>query len=158
LSTYALVTAKVDGALGRTLRQSDIDCEAITTGTGDTSSATGTQSNEQAQCNLKYGFGPSGNTMIVRGVTMAKFAEYLQPHVQRMITDRTGLKGAFDVELDFYMDPATIGLPPPAGPPIPRDSPSLFEALEQQLGLKLQSQRGPVEVLVIDSAERPSEN
>jgi uncharacterized protein (TIGR03435 family) len=67
------------------------------------------------------------------------------------VVDKTGLKGSFDIELQFTPD--TLGPAPPDA-----CGPSLFTALEEQLGLKLESARGPVEVIVIDSVSKPSEN
>jgi uncharacterized protein (TIGR03435 family) len=77
--------------------------------------------------------------------------------------DRTGLPGNWELELTFSSDPSQLGLPPSVpAPPLPPNAdpngPSLFTALEEQLGLKLQPTRGPVEVYVIDRVERPTEN
>jgi len=76
------------------------------------------------------------------------------------VVDRTELVGSFDFELTF--DPSSSARAPTetqAGP-TPRDdtAPSIVTALQEQLGLKLESTRGPVDVLVVDSAEPPSEN
>jgi len=70
------------------------------------------------------------------------------------VVDRTGLTGTFDVDLTFVPEP------PPGFPRMPasQDGVSLFTALREQLGLKLEPDRGPVEVLVIDGAEHPTEN
>jgi uncharacterized protein (TIGR03435 family) len=73
------------------------------------------------------------------------------------VTDRTGLAGAFDVDLQFNTE-GLAGLAPP-GPDRPAptdDKPSIFTAVQEQLGLKLNSTRGAVDVLVIDYAEHPS--
>jgi uncharacterized protein (TIGR03435 family) len=67
------------------------------------------------------------------------------------VVDKTDLKGSFDIELRFT--PETLGPAPPDA-----CGPSLYTALQEQLGLKLESAKGPVEVLVIDSVQRPSEN
>jgi uncharacterized protein (TIGR03435 family) len=153
LPTYSLVKARSDERLSPALRPSTIDCSVEAP-----PPRTAPPQESERQCNLHFGGGQHGNTMAVRGVSMAKFAEYLQPNVHRMILDKTGLTGTFDVELDFFMDPAALGLPAAPGPPIVTESPSLFEALEKQLGLKLEPHRGPVAVLVVDNAEQPSEN
>lgn len=79
---------------------------------------------------------------------MAVFAEVLSRSAGRIVVDRTGLAGAFDVSLS-YANPSVVA----AGGP--SDAPELFTALQEQLGLKLEATRGPVEVLVIDSAEHP---
>ena len=94
--------------------------------------------------------------MAFRGLTMAMFGERLVPIVRRHVDDRTRLPGYFDGEFDFV---AEVPLPPPPpGAPNPFDAPfgSIFTVLPDQLGLKLESTKGPVEVLVIDNIERPS--
>jgi uncharacterized protein (TIGR03435 family) len=91
-------------------------------------------------------------------MTLEAFARSLAPLVRRVVIDRTGLAGAYDAEFD-----ATAELPPPPPPPgsgipnpfDPRQMPSIFSVLPDQLGLKLESTRASVDVLVIDAAERP---
>jgi uncharacterized protein (TIGR03435 family) len=73
-----------------------------------------------------------------------------------MVIDRTGLSGVFDINLHFTPD--RIPDFGPGGPVIDPNGPSIFTALQEQLGLKLDAQRGPVDVLVIDRAEIPAEN
>jgi uncharacterized protein (TIGR03435 family) len=88
------------------------------------------------------------------------FANVLSGSAGRRVIDRTGLTGSFDIELTF--DPAPAAKAPPGAPvgPAPTDDakPSIFTALQEQLGLKLEATRGPVDVLVIDQAERPTPN
>lgn len=78
------------------------------------------------------------------------------------IVDKTGLTGYYDIALNYTPTPDQIpnGPPPPGAPPlaINPDGTSLVTAIQEQLGLKLQDQRGPVEVLVIDSINQPTEN
>jgi uncharacterized protein (TIGR03435 family) len=83
-----------------------------------------------------------------RLTTMA-LVEMLTRLVDRPVIDRTELAGSFDVLLEFVR---------PAPGSLPADVSSLFTAIQQQLGLKLESARAPVEALVIERAERPSEN
>jgi uncharacterized protein (TIGR03435 family) len=92
-------------------------------------------------------------------VPMAEFVRILSQVLGRTVTDQTGFSGVFDVNLAFLPDDSTAGLPSPPPGAIPADtaSPSIFSAVEQ-LGLRLESTKGPVEVLVIDHAERPSDN
>jgi bla regulator protein blaR1 len=86
--------------------------------------------------------------------------------LDRPVLDKTGFAGEFDLNLNFTPDGALMGLPGFGGPGEPNVSrpptdpnlPNIFAALEEQLGLKLASSKGPVEVLVIDHAERPTEN
>ena len=83
----------------------------------------------------------------------------MQGQVNRPIVDRTMLNGPFDWDIEFspVFQAGRVGQPPPSDA-IGTDGPSIFTALEEQLGLKLQAARGPVAVLVIDRAERPSPN
>ena len=92
---------------------------------------------------------------MAQGTRMADFARNLNPNTDRIVVDKTGLIGFFDVDLKFTPDP----LAPRGGGGDPAtDFPSLFVALQEQLGLKLEAVRAPVEVLVIDSAERAADN
>ncbi len=79
----------------------------------------------------------------------------------RTVIDKTGLTGKYDIDLKWTPDqgPALVA-PPGAPPPQPPDpsGPSIFTAIQEQLGLRLESQKGPVEVLIIDHVEKPSEN
>jgi uncharacterized protein (TIGR03435 family) len=79
----------------------------------------------------------------------------------RTVVDKTGLTGKFDVSLEWSPDPGQSMqfAPDEPRPPAPEATgPSIFTALQEQLGLKLESQKGPVEMFVIDRAEKPSEN
>jgi bla regulator protein BlaR1 len=92
-------------------------------------------------------------------VPMAEFLRVLSLVLGRTVTDQTGFPGVFDVNLDFRADDTIAGMPPPPPGAISAEtaSPSIFSAV-QQLGLRLESTKGPVEVLVIDHVERPSAN
>jgi uncharacterized protein (TIGR03435 family) len=93
---------------------------------------------------------------------MANFAQLLSNRVNRVVVDKTGLTGLYDFTMSFLPDQAPFlngGTPPPGAPPLPGidpDAPSIFTAIQEQLGLKLESQRGSVEMLVIDSLEQPT--
>jgi uncharacterized protein (TIGR03435 family) len=87
------------------------------------------------------------------GATTAEFAPYLSTG-GRDIIDRTGLEGRFDFHLEYARD----GGPPRADPDPAHAGPSMFTAVQEQLGLKLESAKGPVEVLVIDHVEHPAGN
>jgi uncharacterized protein (TIGR03435 family) len=97
------------------------------------------------------------------GVTMEQFAATISGTAQRVVIDKTGLTGYYDVALTYTPtnDQLPQGPPPPgapAPPPIDPDGPGFFTAIQEQLGLKLDNQRGPVEVVVIDSIQQPTEN
>lgn len=89
-----------------------------------------------------------------RTAPMRQLASVLTGVVQRLVVDRTNLPGVFDFDLEFSPMPLNVGPDVPAV-----DNPiSLFTALQEQLGLKLQPQRGPIDYVVIDGVEPPSEN
>ena len=93
---------------------------------------------------------------------MAQLASSLAGEAQRVVVDKTGLAGYYDVAITYSPDPGQLPAgPPPPGVEIPAadpNGPSLFTALQEQLGLKLESARGQVDVVVIDSIDRPTEN
>jgi uncharacterized protein (TIGR03435 family) len=86
--------------------------------------------------------------LTLRGMPISQLLPFLAPAVNRTIVDRTALDGRYDIDLTWT---------PELSPTTP-EGVSIFTALQEQLGLKLESTRGPVEVLVIDHAELPTEN
>jgi uncharacterized protein (TIGR03435 family) len=78
----------------------------------------------------------------------------LTPVVSRSVIDRTALAGTFDLDLEFAADQPL----PPGGNASIVASPSIFTAVQEQLGLKLEPTTGAVDVLVIESIERPTED
>jgi uncharacterized protein (TIGR03435 family) len=80
------------------------------------------------------------------------FAQMLSSLVGRTVLEKTDLKGTFDFKVTFGADPLQ------QAPGLADDDPTLFTALQEQLGLKLDAQKGPVEIVVIESVEKPSEN
>lgn len=111
------------------------------------------------------GFGVEGldRKLEMAGVTMAELASSLsRGELRRTVVDKTGLDGTFDVNLHWSMDavqasPGTAGDPAPL-PTANLTGSSIFAAIAEQLGLKLESTKGRVEVLVIDHVERSSAN
>jgi uncharacterized protein (TIGR03435 family) len=92
-----------------------------------------------------------------RNATMAQFTAMMQRGVMdRMVLDKTGLSGTYDFELEWTPDENQFGgqLPRSVEP----SKPSLFTAIQEQLGLRLEATKGLVSALVIDRVERPSEN
>jgi uncharacterized protein (TIGR03435 family) len=89
--------------------------------------------------------------LVGRRVTAEAIATMLSRQLYREVLNRTGLTGEYDVQLNFAPD---------SGPcqADASESPSIQTALQEQLGLKLEASKGPVEVLVIDRVERPSDN
>ena len=96
------------------------------------------------------------NYGLVTGIraTMPMFAATLSKKLDRLVVDETGLKGAYTFKLAVTPEP----VPGDDRPPPPGDHPSIFTALPEQLGLTLKAGKGPVQILVIDHAEKPTEN
>ncbi|HET9830352.1 MAG TPA: TIGR03435 family protein [Vicinamibacterales bacterium] len=119
---YVLTMDNKDGSLGPLMRKSTLTCP----GPG---------------CDFKLNPG----ALTARGLTTDRLAFSMANFsgLGRLIVDRTGLTGGYDIELEWT--PTT-------------DGPSIFTALREQLGLKLESSRGPVPMLVIERVEKPSEN
>ena len=97
-------------------------------------------------------------------VSMPAFAKMLSTLLGREVIDKTGFTRRFALHLDFALDDALVGLSNPGGPdaggqpPDANARPSIRAALQEQLGLKLEMSKGPVDVLVIDHVERPTLN
>ncbi|MCU1328696.1 MAG: hypothetical protein JWN34_4066 [Bryobacterales bacterium] len=89
-----------------------------------------------------------------QSVGLSMLALNLSNELEYRVVDKTGLTGKYDFELNW----TPIVLRGATVPPEPQDGPSIFTALPEQLGLRLESRKGPVEVLVIDKARRPSGN
>jgi uncharacterized protein (TIGR03435 family) len=95
--------------------------------------------------------------MSAGNITMQEFTRPLSQVLRRPVINETGLEGEFDLDVMFSpegLGGALVGQPPPAV----SDAPSLETALRDDLGLRLESRRGPVEVLVVDRIDRPTEN
>jgi uncharacterized protein (TIGR03435 family) len=157
LPVYALTLARGDGRLGPDLAPSTTDCaammKAVMAGGAPPPPAPG----DRVQCGMRIGIG----RMDMGGFAMSEFANGLGMLLQRTVVNRTGLTGNYDAKVTFSPEqlPGLPPLPPgAAGPPIDPNAPSVFTALQEQLGLKLDSTRGPVQVLVIDRAEMPVED
>jgi uncharacterized protein (TIGR03435 family) len=159
---YALILARADGKLGPGLKKSSVDCAAVFAAGRARGGAMPPppQPGERMQCGMRVG---PGNLM-GGGALMPQFANTLGMFAGRIVVDRTGLEGAYDVDLTWTPDQMPQRPPgAPEGPAqfngvaIDPNGPSLFTAVQEQLGLKLDSQRGPVEIMVIDSVEKPVE-
>ena len=159
---YELVVARSDRRLGEKLRQTSKDCVA---NGGRGTQPGGTPANpaligprDPVPCGVIM---TGGNRVAAGGQTMAQLATMLGPRVQRMVVDKTELSGLHDFDLQFQPD-QPYGRPDADGPIrmylVAADVPPLMTAIQDQLGLKLQAARGPVEHLVIESIEPPSED
>jgi len=98
-----------------------------------------------------------GNVYAI-GFQIDSLADSLAPFVGRVVLNRTGLTGGFNFDVTWTPEQLPPNRPDGDDPRIDPNGPSIFTALREQLGLRLESQRAPVEVVVIDSAERPTPN
>jgi uncharacterized protein (TIGR03435 family) len=155
---YRMVTAQ-RGKPGSQLRRTESDCAAVTA-----DPLRGGTPGQLEPCGY---FGPSPTVPLgsgkayqaFRGLTMEDLALRLYPYLNRRVIDATGLAGYFDGEFEFTAE--IVMPPPPPGLPNPYDGrvlPSIFSVLPQQLGLRLESTRGPAEIVIVDHAERPTED
>ena len=181
VAVFALVMARSDGRLGAQLRKVEVDC---TPGRGQVGDRTppNAASGPRRGCGTTVGPG----VVMAQGQTIAQLATAFSAlsntgsSLNRPVVDRTGLTGTFDADLRFTPEriangwargaggapcisapsaPGTSGGPVgPCLPPVDPNGPSIFTAVQEQLGLKLDPQRGPVDVLVIDRVERPTED
>jgi len=138
---WALVPSTLGGGTGTRLR---VAAPACTDGCGRISAGPGRMSG--------------------RSVSLDQFATMLAPRVGRLVVQRTGLTGLFDFDLEWGLDEAQaaalaqltpLGATPPS---VDQSRPGIFTALQEQLGLRLDSVVGPVEVVVIDGAQPPTED
>ena len=101
-----------------------------------------------------------------QALPMTSVVRMLSQQLHRSIVDKTGLTGKYDIALQWVPEEGPGPMPPgpggvqqgPDSAPPPDSGPSIFTAIQEQLGLKLESTKGPVETLVIDHVETPSEN
>ena len=152
---YRLVKARADGKLGEALKPAAVNCD-MARGRGP---APGGPMMGPCQFLIAPG------RFQVAGQSMAAFANSLGMQVGRPVLDESGLQGAYDFTLTFMPDPGgrgmPAGLPPPGAPelpPIDPNAPALPTALQEQLGLRLEPAKGPVEMIVIDSIDQPTED
>ena len=151
LDMYALVMARGDRKPGPSLRASTQDCERVMREAARAGVAPTPPSGVEVFCGLRRGFG----RIVAGGASMTMLASNLAPQVGRTVVDRTGLTGLWDLEMTFVQE--MVGPVPPGVeiPPVDPNAPSLYTALQEQLGLKLEPTKGPVDVIVVGSATRP---
>lgn len=178
----ALKLVRADGRLGPQLKPAAVDCAALNAARGrgpgggsppgrrvggpalDGRGAppppgTPFSLGERPACGDRMAFGQ----LLAGGMPMSRLAtQILSQLTGRVVVDRTGLTGGYDIDLKWTPTPDQLPPgPPPPGielPPIDPNGPSLLTALQEQLGLRLDTERGPVDVLVIDRLQQPAEN
>ena len=155
---YALVMARPDGKFGPNMKVNPLDCEAVFRAGRGGAPPPPPQPGEPIQCGFMIGPG----TMTAGGMQLGELARSLSQFVGGIVVDKTGLKERYDFQLKYAPEGRGFGPGPGPGgaepPQVDPNLPSLFTALQEQLGLKLESQRGPVEVVVIDRVEQPRED
>jgi uncharacterized protein (TIGR03435 family) len=150
---FSLVLARSDGRLGPDLKPSTLDCTPNSSATPPAPSQTPPPlEDRQNRCGLTM----KGGQWVSGGVTLDQLARPLGGIAGGEVENRTGLTGVYSVKLDFSIQ-RSVGATP--DPNAAADAPSVFTALQEQLGLKLQrGEKKSTPVFVIDSIERPSEN
>jgi uncharacterized protein (TIGR03435 family) len=156
LPVYLLVLARRDGALGPQMKKSDLDCAALLAAVTAGGKMPERLPNGNLPCGITVRTNQGQGLVTGNGVAMEALARNLVGGVGRIIVDRTGLQGYYDIDVKFAAD----GPPPPPGapetPPADPSAPSLFTAMQEQLGLKLEPGKAPIAVLVIDRVQRPA--
>ena len=144
LPIFNLVLDRADGRLGPRLHVEDGQCVSP-------SSTSASAADISRWCGFRR-FAPGA--ISVRGMTLDEFASGISTHadVQRVVRNRTGLVGKFDLDVEYTPDTVAPGDPPATV----ASGVGLSTALKDQLGLRLESTKGPVDLLVIDRVEKPS--
>jgi uncharacterized protein (TIGR03435 family) len=147
---YALQAATTPIVMGPSLRATDINCEVVIRELAEKRPAP-TPEGQMRPCALRV----SPGQIVGHAMTMAQLVDALAGPAGRPVVDRSGLTRSYDLTLkwapEFPAGTLINGAPPP-----PSDGPSLFTAIREQLGLKLEATRAPVPVLVIDSVRMPT--
>ena len=163
LPVYLMRVARSDGKLGPKIRPITVDCDALRAARlkGEAPPMPLPTPGNVPDCFTGIGPGSRGYSIGSGGMSMEALALSLSEASGRPVYDRTGLKGFFALDLMFATEPGAVS---PFGGRSPgvaieqTDLPSINAALEEQLGLKLESRRDQVKVLIIDGAERPKAN
>ena len=163
---FHLVLARNDGRLGPNLKPTSAECQATlaerqaAAKRGDPPAPFPPPSDPNGPQPCGMGRNSPG-LFAFSGRSMAQFVPTLADLTGRPVIDKTGLAGLYDITLKFAYEGRMPGVMGPLGlqgpaVPVDPDTPSLSAAVQEQLGLKLEGARGPVEVVVIDRFERPT--
>jgi uncharacterized protein (TIGR03435 family) len=147
---YALRLARRDARFGPNLHASTVDCPARRAARSENRDVPPLPAGA-----LECGMRNAAGVINFGGVPMSVFVEMLSNQTGRQVVDRTGLSGNYDVDLRFSVDSQRPRGSADRQPPAPDDAPSIFTAVQEQLGLKLEPGRAPVDRLIIDHIERP---
>jgi uncharacterized protein (TIGR03435 family) len=161
MDVYVMTMANTDGRVGPKLQKSDTNCEEL--GAQPRSSLAPPKPGELRAC----GIVPSGpGRLVLRGFGMGPFVQMLGIATRgRQVIDQTGLTGGYDIDLTYTPEALSAaalaargGAPPPVAGQVDPNGPDLFTALREQLGLELEGRKMPLEVMVVDHIEAPSED
>lgn len=148
LPVYALVKARNDGRPGPQFHQPAVDCYAVLRSNGRNPPPAGF---------FCGGMRPGPGQLSGRMASMKQLAEFLSPQVGRIVIDKTGIADPFDMDLTWA--PGLVAPDASLSAAVsPSDGASIYTALQEQLGLRLDSATGPVDVLVVDHVDRPTED
>lgn len=152
LPVFALLVARDDRRLGPSLTIVNVDCTAYKDAFNrlQSSSTPRPKPGEPLRpitCDTTLSSGPQGTHASGRAIALSQLTQMLTPYFDAPVLDRTGLSGQYDYDLDFVSNP--LAADPAAGTSLPT-------ALREQLGLRVERGRAPIDVLVIESAERPT--
>lgn len=155
VDVYSLVPARSDGRLGPRLRPASAECTAELEAARELERAwraglVTPPSSEPPRCNARVAMN-NGTMRISGGRSMSELAAAIQSWTDLKIVDRTGLRGDYEADLEFDFRSTQSAAADGRGP-------ALSTAVQEQLGLKLERTRQPIDVLIIDSIELPSEN
>jgi uncharacterized protein (TIGR03435 family) len=153
IDAYVLVNVRQDGTPGPGLRPSAQDCRPGALNAARQSGGPTVDANGPPLCGIREA---AGGRLRAGGTPISLFAMFLSTRLGRAVVDRTGLDGNWDIEL-AYAD-LQVGAPPAGAntQTVNPDAPSLFTALQEQLGLKLEATRAPIDAIVVDRIERPT--
>ena len=162
VDVYTLVLARADGRLGPGLRKPAVDCQAREDARKRDAAAGVPPSQsvppgppkpgERPECGMMSSSMNGVLRLATGGTPISAIGTIVQTTVGRPVLDRTGLTGRFDIDLQFAGTGPLVNADTPDAPA------SVFTAVQEQLGLKLEPRKERMEVLVIDSVERPTEN
>jgi uncharacterized protein (TIGR03435 family) len=157
---FNLVFARNDSRFGPAFKESSTQCRAVLAARSEevgrgarASGSIGPGECESVRIN-------PGGTASLRGVRMEMITQILTPYVGQPVIDKTGLTSYYDVTLKWTPEVGSARVAAPTLPlgalPLDPDAPNLFTAVQEQLGLKLERARGPLDVVVIDHIEKPT--
>jgi uncharacterized protein (TIGR03435 family) len=152
---YNLVLARSDGRLGPKLQPSRHDClaeSAAARARGGPPPQLTTDADFLDSCGMRMGAG----RIISGGMTIQGLVPSLRGLAGRVVHDKTGLTGFYSIDLTYGLPIQQAGGPPVSSDP--GDAPSIFTAVQEQLGLKFEPDKVPLQTVVIDRIERPTEN